>query len=576
MKSFNQWGGNLSAPHALKNPPRARFGMGFRSEFAETVFEEKPEIDWFEIITENFLAYEGRPRKQLEKLRAMYPIATHGVSLSIGSHAPLRELYLKKLKEFVDWFEPELVTDHLCFTRRGAHNSHDLLPVPFYHAVLEELVRRVDQVQTLLRRPILLENPSLYVALPNSEYSEAAFFNELCDRTGCGILLDLNNLEVNEVNLGSNAEKYLKTLKQTHVKQFHIAGHSVDGNMRIDTHDHPVSQRTWEIYKTALTKWPDVPLILERDAKIPPFQELHKELKEAVFLRNQVLETGLETEQIGDSQVLTSQVLRTDRVCAYATRETWNQEEEKFFNAVVDSSQGETIPGIQIYQNAYWVRLKETLQAYFPSLYFIAEEDGFWHLVRAYLKAHPPTGDSVDDIADEFESFLRTGSGIDFDFGVPLSQLADIVAIEKTESNLLMHTTSRESLSYKALQTFSPHEWENAAFQMSEQSQIINLGSDALRVVQEIREGKTPEPPTAGLFPVWMYVENGHIRTEVPSLNEAECLRLMHWGVHLSQICHLLEGRLTTEEVMGKCVLAIQKGLVKKCFQRDQEEIVKQ
>jgi len=215
-------------------------GVGLRPKHYSTIIESKPKVDWFEVISENYMGVGGRPRLHLDKIRQDYPIVLHGVGLNIGSVDALRADYLKKLKELASWVKPALISDHLCWTGVGGKNTHDLLPLPYTETALEHVCERVSRVQEILGRSILLENPSAYVAFENSDMSEAEFLYELCRVTGCKVLLDLNNLFVNQKNLGWNPKKYFEILPANFVGQFHLAGHSISGDVRIDTHDHPV------------------------------------------------------------------------------------------------------------------------------------------------------------------------------------------------------------------------------------------------------------------------------------------------------------------------------------------------
>jgi uncharacterized protein (UPF0276 family) len=238
-------------------------------------------VDWFEIISENYIDNHGYARHVLETLRAERPVVMHGVGLSIGSAEPLDESYLRALAALAHWLEPAWISDHLCWTGIGGHNSHDLLPLPLSLASLRHVRERVDAVQQHLGRPLVLENPSTYVEFQASTLSEPEFFHELCTTTGCGMLLDVNNVYVGSVNHGFDPEAYLKALPQRHIVQLHVAGPMVAGELLIDTHDHPVPERVWELHGLAQALTGGVPTLLEWDDELPSFPALVSELRKA-------------------------------------------------------------------------------------------------------------------------------------------------------------------------------------------------------------------------------------------------------------------------------------------------------
>lgn len=223
----------------------------------------------------------GRPLEMLEKIRADFPIAAHGVSMSIGSPAGLNIEYLKKLKNFVDRIQPQIVSDHFCWTGVGGYNFHDLLPVPFTKKNQDELVGRIDQVQSLLGRKIILENVSSYITYKISEMSEWEFIAGACQRSGCGMLFDVNNLYVNATNYGFDAENYIKSIPKEVIGQIHLAGFTDKGTFLFDTHSAPVYSEVWKLYKKLIQHAGSVPVIVEWDENLPEFVELEAEAKKA-------------------------------------------------------------------------------------------------------------------------------------------------------------------------------------------------------------------------------------------------------------------------------------------------------
>ncbi len=256
-------------------------GIGLRREHYETVLSQRPPLPWFEVISEDFMVAGGRPRHVLEQVRRHYPVALHGVSLSIGSAEPPNRDYLRRLKELVDRVEPALVSDHLCWTGLGGHNSHDLLPLPFTEEVLRTTAAKVRQVQDFLGRRILLENASTYVRFRGSQMKEWEFLAAVAEAADCHILLDVNNVYVNARNHDFDPGAYLHGIPTDRVRQFHLAGHEDHEEFIIDTHDHPVCGEVWQLYRQAVERFGPVPTLIERDADVPPLEVLLKEVHRA-------------------------------------------------------------------------------------------------------------------------------------------------------------------------------------------------------------------------------------------------------------------------------------------------------
>ena len=265
----------------LRERPFPGFGLGLRKEHYQAVVAGSPPVDWFEILTENYLVGGGKPLYFLETIRARYPMAMHGVSLSIGSADPLDRTYLKQLKSLVERIEPLWVSDHLCWTGVGGINLHDLLPLPYTEPVLTHVVERVLQVQEFLGRRILLENVSSYLQFPESEMPEWEFLRQVAERADCLILLDINNVYVSARNHDFDPWEYLEAIPPERVWQFHLAGHTDLGDRVIDTHDHPVRDEVWQLFRQAARRFGPTATLLERDDRIPPLEELVQELDRA-------------------------------------------------------------------------------------------------------------------------------------------------------------------------------------------------------------------------------------------------------------------------------------------------------
>lgn len=261
--------------------PNLGFGVGLRSVHFNYILGSQPQVDWFEIVSENFMDSGGRPRYILDQLADRYPIVMHGVSLSIGSADQLNFEYLKKLKRLADEIDAVWISDHLCWTGISGFNTHDLLPVPLTEESLDHIVGRIRIVQDFLERPLVLENPSTYVGFADSSLSEWEFISRMATDADCGLLLDVNNVYVSSVNHDFDPIHYLESLPHERVVQFHLAGHCNYGTHLIDTHDGHVIEPVWELYRLAHRLTGGVSTLVEWDAKIPDFPTLHSEVLKA-------------------------------------------------------------------------------------------------------------------------------------------------------------------------------------------------------------------------------------------------------------------------------------------------------
>lgn len=272
-------------------------GVGLRSVHFGHILEHSPRVDWFEIISENFMDSRGRPRHVLRQMAERYRVVMHGVSLSIGSTDPLDFDYLGKLKSLAGECRAAWISDHLCWTGVAGRNTHDLLPLPLNEESLRHVTQRVRLVQDYLERPLVLENPSSYISFVASSMGEWEFLSRLAEDADCGLLLDVNNVYVSSVNHEFDPEEYIRSLPHERIVQFHLAGHTHLGTHCIDTHDGRVVEQVWQLYRLAHELTGGASTLLEWDARIPPFPELHAEvLKARDFLQRELTAGTEETE----------------------------------------------------------------------------------------------------------------------------------------------------------------------------------------------------------------------------------------------------------------------------------------
>ncbi|MBX3657169.1 MAG: DUF692 domain-containing protein [Ramlibacter sp.] len=261
--------------------PDLGVGLGLRSQHVNQVLRERPAIDWFEVITENYLDNHGWQRHALRQVAEHYPVVLHGVSLSIGSADPLDRAYLASLRQLAKDIGARWVSDHLCWTGVAGQTTHDLLPLPLTERTLSHVVARIQQVQDVLQQPLVIENPSSYARFQADTLPEWEFIARMAGRAGCGLLLDVNNVYVSSVNHGFDAQAYIDALPAQRVVQMHLAGHRPCEGYILDTHDAPVSPAVWRLYRHAVGRTGPVSTLLEWDDHIPALDELHAEALKA-------------------------------------------------------------------------------------------------------------------------------------------------------------------------------------------------------------------------------------------------------------------------------------------------------
>ncbi len=263
------------------------FGLGLRTVHYEDVLATRPHVDWFEALSENYMVPGGKPLYYLDRIRADYPVVLHGVSMSIGSSDPLDLDYLKVLKALADRVEPVWMSDHLCWTGIARRNIHDLLPLPYTREAVDHVAARIRKVQDYLGRRILIENVSSYVNFEQSEMTEWEFLREIAERADCLLLFDVNNVYVSGFNHGFDPHEYIDALPGQRIQQIHLAGHSNCGTHIIDTHDAPVIDEVWKLYKYAIEAFGPIATMIERDDHIPELDVLVAELDQARALAAQ-------------------------------------------------------------------------------------------------------------------------------------------------------------------------------------------------------------------------------------------------------------------------------------------------
>jgi len=254
--------------------PISRCGIGLREPHLRHILDVLPDVPWFELLTDNYLQTNGPLLRQIDNVRRNYPLTFHGVGMSLGSADPLDEYYLTAVKHLIQRYEPAWVSDHLAFTHIGDKHFHDLLPIPYTDEALQHVSQRIEQVQDFLGQELVVENVSSYLQYKDSTYAEAEFITELVQRTGCKLLLDINNVYVNAFNHGFDAYSYLEKIPFDEVNEIHLGGHEDRGDYLLDAHNNEVTQAVWALYESVMKFHPDIPTLIEWDNALPEFDVL--------------------------------------------------------------------------------------------------------------------------------------------------------------------------------------------------------------------------------------------------------------------------------------------------------------
>ena len=391
-------------------PASPGFGLGLRTAHYQDFLTSPQRVDWLEIITDNFLVEGGKPLVVLETLRRDYPIAMHGVAMSIGSASGLDLGYLARVKELARRVQPMWVSDHLCWTGAGGNVMHDLYPMPYTEESARLLIAQIRQAQDVLERRLVIENVSSYVRFSSSSETEWAFLAHVIEEADCELLLDVNNVYVSSINHGFSAQAYLAALPAARVRQIHLAGHSMAGDHIIDTHDHPVSPEVWALYAVACRRFPQVATMIERDDNFPPLAELIAELDQA-------------------REIAARAVVESESAPARPAHMAWtcpgqgtalHDTQHRFAGFIVgetpeglpvDVDPAGSLPGargMQIYQRAYRERLIGVLADSYPKCELYLGTSLFKELASRYLSAHPPTERNLGRYGAGFATTLES------------------------------------------------------------------------------------------------------------------------------------------------------------------------
>jgi uncharacterized protein (UPF0276 family) len=431
------------------------FGLGLRPKHYSYIFENEPKVDWFEIISENFMDTDGKPKRNLAKIKEHYPIVMHGVSMSIGSVDSINSEYIKKLKKLIDWVNPEWISDHLCWTGVAHKNTHDLLPLPYTEESLNHIIKRIKEVQDILGRRIALENPSTYLEFKHSTIPEAEFIAAMAKESDCDLLLDVNNVYVTCYNHRLNPKTYIDALPLDQVIQIHLSGHSNKGNHIVDTHDDHVIDEVWNLYKYVVHRAGFVPnTMIEWDDHIPDFPVLFDELQKAkdaaqnstIFTLPLPLNQGADDIHHNERALSKAQfhmqeaIVRGDNFDSLPN--SWIRSKANF------AAQEQ----LMVYVNSYRYRLFDVVAEDYPVLKTYLKEKPFRDLIWDFVSRTQPDHFNIGRFALKLPVFIKTALPDDY-FSHELCQLETTVAqmMDPKETEVLKESQIKELTSKKLL-----------------------------------------------------------------------------------------------------------------------------
>lgn len=471
--------------------PQLGFGLGLRTKHYPYIFENKPPVDWFEVISENFMDTDGKPRRNLARIKEQYPIVMHGVALSIGTVDPLNSEYLQKLKKLSEWVKPAWISDHLCWTGVAHKNTHDLLPVPYTEEALKHIIQRIREVQDFLERPIALENPSTYLEFIQSSMPEAEFIARMAEESGCNLLLDVNNVYVTCYNHRLDVKTYLDTLPLDRVIQIHLSGHTNKGTHIIDTHDAQVIDEVWNLYKYVVQKAGRVPnTMIEWDDHIPDFPEFYAELEKAKVATKSADDYSL-PDLFSESQ---QPLLNYEAPLVEAQA---HMQESIVQGTSFDSSPQNWIRNkeffppqeqLNVYINAYRYRLYDVVAEDYPVLKEYLGTKDFHDLIWSFVNHAQPDHFNIARYALKLNSFIRDQHPEDI-FAHELCDLETIIA-------QITDVEETKALEQKHLEGITPEVLMRSKLYLRKASELRTFTYPVNSYYQEVMDELSPEKPS--------------------------------------------------------------------------------
>ena len=526
------------------------FGLGLRRPHYAQIVETRPDLGWFEVISENLMDPGGRQLNWLNRIRADYPIALHGLCLSIGGTDTLVERHLAALRLLQRRVEPVWMSDHLSWTGVDGRDLHDLLPLPYTETALAHVVERIGRVQDYLGCQILLENVSSYVSYPSSEMTEWEFLAEVARRADCLILLDVNNVHVSGVNHGFDPRVYLDGIPVARVRQIHLAGHRTrpDG-LIIDTHGAPVAEPVWLLYEHARRRFGDVATMIERDTDIPPLAELLAELDRARSIAARV-----DAENAGAGAVA-DRPLQTDARPALIDLARLQAEFQSYvldrnpavLQHVSGTAAADAAIRMGVYVRGYVLRLLGLLEEHYPSLKAIAGAGEFEALGHAYIAAQSSTSGDLYGFAERLSQFLESDSRWS-----QHPELADMARFERAVARSF-DAADEDLLRREALAGLAPDRWPRLRFTLHPAVQRVELRTNVAHAWSAwARREALPALHRNAAAVTWLLTRQGlKLRFHAMSSEEAAAFDRLTTGACFAQWCDALGPGAMAERAVG-------------------------
>ena len=504
------------------------FGLGLRTQHYADFLARKQPLDWLEIITDNYLIDGGKPLAVLDAIRRDYPVAMHGVAMSIGASQGVDVPYLQRVKVLADRIEPLWVSDHLCWTGPGPEQLHDLYPLPYTDESARHVIAQIRHAQDVLGRRLVLENVSSYVRYRQDSASEWQFLAHIAEEADCLLLVDVNNIYVSSVNHGFDSLTYLQALPAHRVQQIHLAGHSDNGDHIIDTHDHPVAQPVWDLYAQACQRFGAVAAMIERDDHIPPLADLLDELATA---------RRIAAETLASPEPATAAVMplapAVDPLPLAAVQRHFA--DQVLAGALPQATPDDPVTGrLPIYHHAYRARLAEVLADTYAKTFLYMGSDSFDVHARAFAVAHPPQTRSLNRYGEGLVEALR----VQYPDNPELHELAQLDWDLRTRFDSA-DVTTLETAAAQASDTWTtrPGVLHPSALLRTITTNVVGVWN-AIHTDDDVPEAVAMSAPATLL--VWRKGHQPHFRT----LDTAESawVQAMHAGASVHDACAALLG----------------------------------
>jgi hypothetical protein len=535
------------------------FGLSFRPNLYNPLIEAGlKDLNFLEIMTENYLHHGKAKKSFLDQLAATWNLSLHGVGLSIGGTDSFNTSYLDSARLLIKRLRPRFVTDHLCWTSFKGHNSHDLLPLPYNNETLRHVISRVQYVQEYLGERLYLENPSAYTLFLANTMEEADFFAALTKESGCGILLDVNNLFVVHHNLGIEPHHYLRKLDPSSICYLHMAGYTDQGTILVDTHDQPVSNSVLNLYDYVVQLFPHLSTIIEWDGDVPSYQDLITHLK-GLKKRHKCSTSTPKTKDIGENIpfLRSTSFLGSTPVPLEAIQKQFfslitSHQQEQITSDAIQPLLDHVTPapallGLKIYRDAYWVRLIKAIRNTYPCLLSLLGSKEFSELVSDYLVQFPPSAPDIKFVGQYLPKYLRAGKTAK-SIDVQHQLLADIAALEWAKYDALDDCDDFTEIPSITLSQVTAEAWPHLTVGFNPDIRIIETEWEVGSVLEQHANGEIPEKPKRNKSRYLVKKREHDVEVSNPASLEFQLFKKLRDGIPFERALLLCYGRQLTEE----------------------------